>query len=280
MKINIKHSAYVRCTLCTQYTLFAQPVINIVDNDGDPTTPVVVSFDENKVTDSVLTFSITNSPTTVILDNTAEFNLTDNGNSTYDIKFNASPNFETKSSYSVNITAINAGGSDQESLSITINDIDDAPEIYFATSSVSRLESPNFGPEDISTNLTVTATDSDSSDNDADIIFAIVDHSDASSDLDDDNDLFEIDSDTGWLPSRNRLITTTQLMQVLTMLSSVYVSAESNGKFAQQAFTITITDLEEAPHYSLPVSDSISHEENSDVPIILYATDPDTLSIL
>ena len=41
---------------------------------------------------------------------------------------------------------------------------------------------------------------------------------------------------------------------------------------------ITITDLEEAPHYSLPVSDSISHEENSDVPIILYTTDPDTLS--
>ena len=114
----------------------------------------------------------------------------------------------------------------------------------FATSSVSRLESPNFGPEDISTNLTVTATDSDASDNDADIIFAIVDHSDASSDLDDDNDLFEIDSDTGVVTFKESPDYDNPTDAGLNNLYQVYVSAESNGKFAQQAFTITITDLE------------------------------------
>ena len=72
----------------------------------------------------------------------------------------------------------------------------------------------------------------------------------ASGDLNDDNNLFEIDSEEGVVTFKDSPDYDNPTDADGDNQYQVYVSAESNSEF-YQSFTITITDLEEAPYYSL-----------------------------
>ncbi|WP_446376697.1 Ig-like domain-containing protein [Coleofasciculus sp. D1-CHI-01] len=228
-------------------TITSNPTANLDENTTLVTTVTATDPDGDIPTFSIIGGS--DSSLFTIDANTGELN------------FNNAPNFESpldadgNNIYDVEITADDGnGGSDSQTLTITVNDINESPTI---TSNAT----PNLD-ENTPLVTTITATDPD-----GDIpTFSITGGSDSS--------LFTIDANTGELSFNNAPNFESPLDADGNNSYDVEITADDgNGGNDIQILTITVNNINESP--TITSNATLNLDENTTLVTTVAATDPD-----
>ncbi|MEQ8752588.1 MAG: Ig-like domain-containing protein, partial [Coleofasciculus sp. G1-WW12-02] len=236
--------------------------INDINESPTITSSSTANLDEN--TTLVTTITATDPdgdiPTFSITGGTDSSLFTIDAN-TGELSFNNPANFETpldadgNNSYDVEITADDGnGGNDSQSLTITVNDINESPTI-------TSNSTPNLD-ENTTLVTTITATDPD-----GDIpTFSITGGSDSS--------LFTLDTNTGELNFNNPPNFESPLDADGNNSYDVEITADDgNGGTDIQSLTITVNDINESP--TITSNSTPNLDENTTLVTTITATDPD-----
>ena len=170
------------------------------------------------------------------------------------LTFKTAPDHETKSSYTFTVKASANGKHDTQNVTVTVSNVDEAPTITGGSAT------PSFAENGAGTVATYAATDPE-----GDVISWSVEGADAAS--------FEISS-------AGALTFETAPDHEAKSSYSITVKASANGKYATQAVTVTVSNVDEAPTIATGGA-SHSYAENGTAAVATYtATDPEGDAII
>ena len=207
------------------------------DSDDNSTTPPVIpantapsitsgtSFDINEGLLSVGNITATDSDNNILIfsisgDDASSFLLTNSAEKSVNLSFKNSPDFETKSSYAINVRVSDGSLSDSQDIIVTINDINDESPIFTSVSSFSVNENQTSVGS-------ITATDADASDT---ISYAITAGA--------DSDSFKITSEDGLLAFK-----TAPDFETQSSFSLEVTATDTADNFTKQNVSVNIIDL-------------------------------------
>ncbi len=145
------------------------------------------------------------------------------------VTFNAPPNFEAKSSYSINVVASDGSLSDTQAVAITVTNVNEAPTVTSAATA--SFAENGSGPV-----YTASATDPDAG--------TTLSYSLSGTDA----DLFNINSSTGVVTFKTSPNFEVKADAGGNNVYDIFVTATDNGFLAAtKAVAVTVTDINEAP---------------------------------
>ncbi|KOF04213.1 hypothetical protein OB69_01410, partial [Roseivirga seohaensis subsp. aquiponti] len=214
----------------------ATQIFNITVNDITPpvfTSPTTVTYTENETGTAYTIVATDANDITYSLgtgNDESFFNLTEGV-----VTFKASPDFETKSSYTIQVKANDGSNESAQTVTITIIDVDEIPPVFTSATAV------NYAENGTGTAYTIVATDAN------DITYSIG--------TGNDEDFFDIASG----------VVTFKTSPDFETKSSYTIQVKANDGLneATQNVTISVTNVNEAPTELFINNTSI--EENNEV---------------
>jgi transcription elongation GreA/GreB family factor len=218
------------------------------------------SFNINEGLTSVGNITATDSDSNILIfsisgDDASSFVLTNSAEKSVNLSFVNSPDFETKSSYSINVRVSDGSLSDSQDLTVSINDINDESPIFTSLSSFSVNENQTAVGS-------IAATDADAGDS---ILYTITGGA--------DSDSFKITSENGLLEFK-----TASDFETQSSFSLEITATDTADNFTKQNVSVNIIDLND----NNPVftsSDSFSVAEGTDAVATLTGLDADGDSV-
>ena len=226
--------------------------VNILDaNDSAPVFTSSAGFSAAENQKSIGTITTTdpdNDTVTYSLSGTDASSISINSSSGL-LAFNSAPDYETKSSYSVTVTASDGTNSTAQTITVTITDVDDVAPVFTSNATFSAAENQtSIG--------TVTATDTDT--DDASITFSI--------------------SGSELAITSGGVLTFASAPDYETKSSySATVTASDGTNSSIQDITVSVTNVNEKP--VITSASSFSADENqTDIGVITVEDDSDNLT--
>jgi len=213
----------------------ATATINVDENQTAVTTVTATDLDVGQT----ITYSISGT----------DANSFDINSSTGVLTFDTAPNYETKNTYSVVVTAIDDGGgnlSDSQTLTINVDDVNDAPIINIANS-LSTLE-------DNAKDISFTYTDEDS-----DTVTAVE----------------KTSPNNGSISIGTNKITYTPNADYNGSDSFTVTFSDGNGSSEDKTVSVTVTPFDDAPVISTNLTNQSENEDGKGLVITLTTTDVD-----
>ncbi|BAY78897.1 hypothetical protein NIES25_53760 (plasmid) [Nostoc linckia NIES-25] len=211
-----------------------------VNLEGTNDRPIDLSLNSSAINENVAPLTTVGTLSSTDLDKNETFTYslvggegsTDNGAfsiSGNQLKINTSPDFETKSSYSIRVRTTDAGGlSFEKALTINVNDLNEAPtDIALSTTSVN---------ENVPANTAIGSFSSTDADANNTFSYSLVTGTGS-----EDNNAFTI------INGNQLQINSSPNFETKSSYKIRVRSSDQNGLFFEKALTITVNDLNEAP---------------------------------
>ncbi|MEJ6484640.1 Ig-like domain-containing protein [Nostoc punctiforme UO1] len=211
-----------------------------VNLEGTNDRPIDLSLNSSAINENVapLTTVGTLSSTDLDTNETFTYSLVEGEGSTNNgafsisgnqLKINSSPDFETKSSYSIRVRTTDAGGlSFEKALTITINDLNEAP--------TDLALSPTNINENVPNNTVIGSFITTDADTNNTFSYSLVSGTGS-----DDNSAFSI------INGNQLQINVSPDLEAKSSYSIRIRTTDQNGLFVEKALTINVNDLDEAP---------------------------------
>jgi len=236
------------------------PITPITPTNTAPSITSGSSFNINEGLSSVGNITATDADSNILIfsisgDDSSSFLLTNSAEKSVNLSFKNPPDFETKSSYSINVRVSDGSLSDSQDITVSINDINDESPIFTSLSSFSINENQTAVGS-------IAATDADAGDS---ILYAITGGS--------DSDSFKVTSEDGLLAFK-----TAPDFETQSSFSLEVTATDTADNFTKQNVSVNIIDLND----NNPVftsSNSFSVAEGTDAVATLTGSDADGDSV-
>lgn len=224
-------------------------------NDEIPviTSPSSFSVDEGTTSVGTVTATDADANTTITFSITggADAGSFSIGSSTGVLTLNSAPDYESKTSYQVQVTASDGTNSSAQMITVNINDLNDESPVITSPNSFSV-------PENQTSVGTVTATDADAGDS---VTYSITGGADQSA--------FSIGSSSGVLTFNSPPDRETKSSYTVQVTAT-----DTNSNTSNQTITVTVTDVNDSPPvFTSPSSFTI--DENTTAVGTVTTSDPD-----